>query len=103
VARIVVTSTADADAAHIFKTLAEKAGKIVAIRYDAHFDRVYDRLATHPGSGASRSRLGPRIRICVVWPYVVIYDYLESEDVVTIMRVIDGRRKITRSTLLVGD
>lgn len=95
-ARIVVTSTADADAAHIFKTLAEKAGKIVAIRYDAHFDRVYDRLATHPGSGASRSRLGPRIRICVVW-------HLESEDVVTIMRVIDGRRKITRSTLLVGD
>lgn len=33
-------------------------------------------------------------RLGVVEPYVVIYDY--RPDVVTVLRVLDGRRKLTR-------
>jgi plasmid stabilization system protein ParE len=39
-------------------------------------------LAVHPDSGAPR--LGERVRICVVSPYVVIYEHIEADDMVMI-------------------
>jgi plasmid stabilization system protein ParE len=39
------------------------------------------------------------VRICVVSPYVVIYEHIEAEDTVMIMRIAHGRRKITRKFL----
>jgi toxin ParE1/3/4 len=95
VARIIVTPEADADSAFIISDLAKKAGVNVADRYEADFDRVYDRLADYPESGAPRPRLGAHVRICVVSPYTIFYEHDEAADDVTIMRIAHGRRKIT--------
>jgi plasmid stabilization system protein ParE len=99
VARIIVTPEADADSAFIIADLTKKAGANVADRYEADFDRLYDRLADHPESGAPRPRLGKHVRICVVLPYILFYEHSEDDDTVTIMRIAHGRRKITRKFL----
>jgi toxin ParE1/3/4 len=99
VSRVVITSTADADTAHVIALLAAKAGKGVAARYNADFDKVYERLAYKPESGSPRYALGRHIRMCVVSPYVIIYEYIESDDTVMIMRIVHGRRNITRRFL----
>jgi len=98
-ARIVITSLADADAAHIVVDLGAKAGANIADRYDADFDKLYERLSDHPKSGVRRPALGTHIRICVLSPYVVIYEHIEADDTVMIMRIAHGHRKITRKFL----
>lgn len=95
-ARIVISPEADTDSASILDDLAGKAGAVVADRYEAEFDAVYNRLVAHPESGAPRPHLGKHVRICVVPPYVVFYEYIEADDTVQILRVAHGRRKITR-------
>jgi toxin ParE1/3/4 len=94
-ARVVVTLSADADIAAIQKDLAKSAGIGVATKYTAAFERVYDRLAEHPGSGAPRPALGRDIRIAVVLPYVLIYRCRAADDVATVLRIVHGRRNIT--------
>jgi len=59
-------------------------------------------LADYPQSGAPRPRLGKRIRICVISPYIIFYEHLEDDDTVTIMRIAHGRREITRNFLKGG-
>jgi len=56
VARVVITAAADADAAAIIDDLAAKAGANVAVRYDADFDALYQRLkqAHFQGDGQRR-------------------------------------------------
>lgn len=94
-ARIIVTSCADADTAAIQKDLAKSAGLGVATKYTAAFERLYDRLAEHPASGPPRPSLGRGIRIAIVLPYVVIYRYDPAADLVTVLRIVHGRRNIT--------
>ena len=98
-ARVVITSPVDADTAYIIADLGAKAGANVAARYHADFDRLYERLSDHPESGAPRPRLGKKVRICVVSPYTLFYEYDEADDTVMIMRIAHGRRKITRKFL----
>ena len=98
-ARIVVTSLADADTAEILYHLGREAGAPVADRYEADFEALYKLLANFPNSGAPRPILGKDMRIGVVFPYLVLYEFAEIDDVVTIMRVVHGRRKITRRLL----
>ena len=44
-------------------------------------------------------RVPPRagVRIGIVPPYIVIYRYTEDNDIVTILRIVHGRRNITRT------
>ncbi len=98
-ARIVVTASADADAADIVSDLAAKAGATVAARYDSDFDALYRRLESFPESGSPRPALGRLVRVGVVSPYIVIHEYIDADDVVTIMRIVHGRRRITRRML----
>jgi toxin ParE1/3/4 len=42
-----------------------------------------------------RGNLGSDIRIGVVPPYLVIYRHAKSDDTVTVLRVVQGRRKNT--------
>jgi plasmid stabilization system protein ParE len=97
--RLIVSLKARADTSDIIKDLASKAGYGVAAAYAAFFARVNERLAEFPDSGAPRPVLGPRVRICVVSPYVVIYEQMEAEDTVVVLRVVHGRRKIGRKFL----
>jgi len=94
-ARVVVTSSADADVYAIQADLAKAAGIDIAAKYTALFEKLYDRLAKHPDSGAPRPGLGKDIRIGIVLPYIVIYRHHKADDVVTVLRVVHGRRNIT--------
>jgi toxin ParE1/3/4 len=94
-AQVVVASSADADYAEIIIDLAAKAGWRTAARYDELFERLYDRLADHPSSGATRPALGQNIRIGTVTPFIVIYRNDDDSDTLTVLRIVHGRRRIT--------
>jgi toxin ParE1/3/4 len=66
----------------------------VAARYGADFKSVYRRLTEFPASGPPRPALGSAARIAIGWPYIVIYEH--EQDGVTVLRVLHGRRNITR-------
>ncbi len=66
----------------------------MAERYAADFRAVYRGLAESPAAGPPRPELGPNTRIAIVLPDLVIYDY--NSDEVTVLRVLHGRRNITR-------
>src|SRR5438874_9979297 len=97
--RVVVTDLADADTAKIINDLARDAGPAVASDYNTRIEALYDRLANAPESYQARPKLGANIRVGVVFPYLVIYRYLKADDTVSIIRVIDGRRNVTRRLL----
>jgi plasmid stabilization system protein ParE len=98
-ARVVVTELAKRDIKAILSDLNERAGYRVAERYAAAFKAAYRRLTHVPAGGAPRQALGPHTRIEIVSPYIVIYDYEESNDRVTVLRVLHGKRNITRDLL----
>jgi len=100
-ARVIVTASADADVYAIQAHLAKAAGIRVAAKYTALFENLYDRLAEHPDNGAPRPGLGKDTRIGIVLPYIVIYRHHKADDVVTILRIVHGRRNIT--TKLISD
>ena len=66
----------------------------IGVRYHREIESLFERLVMFPRSGMRRPTLGRNARIGVVEPYLVIYDY--RADVVTILRILDGRRNITR-------
>lgn len=99
-ARVIVSSPADADTVEIIAYLSAKAGHNIAASYIASFERLYDRLANYPRTGVPRPALGPQVRIGIVPPYIVIYEYGETDDAVTILRIVHGRRRITGKSLL---
>jgi hypothetical protein len=35
-------------------------------------------------------------RIVIVLPYILIYDYIDEDDTLTLLRVVHGKRNITR-------
>src|SRR5438093_248472 len=98
-ARIVITASADADTETILDYLNTRAGQPTVIKYRALFRKLYDRLADHPDSGPPRPALGPNIRIGVVSPFIVIYRHAEDADVVNVLRIVHGRRRITGKLL----
>jgi toxin ParE1/3/4 len=99
VARIVITRSADEDISEILAFLAAKAGYGVATKYNAFFEQLYDNLADFPDSGAPRPKVGAKIRIAIVSPYVVIYQYTEADDTARVLRIVHGRRKIAGKLL----
>jgi toxin ParE1/3/4 len=92
---VVVTSSADADVHAIQIDLARATGIQVAERYTALLESLYDRLAEHPDSGAPRPALGKDVRIGIGLPYIVIYRHSAIDDIVTVLRIVHGRRNIT--------
>src|SRR5258708_13812216 len=95
-ARVVITAAADADSAAILDYLNVKAGLPTVVKYRTLFRRLYDRLADHPDSGAPRPALGPRIRIGVVSPYIVIYRHVEGPASITSPRPVHCVSRTTR-------
>ena len=93
-AKLIVSPQAELDSAAIIELLLDKAGVDVAARYLREIDALPERLSLFPRSGMRRLSLGRDIRIGVVEPYVMIYRY--RADTVTVVRVVDGRRNITR-------
>ena len=96
-AQVIVTERAKRDVRRILSDLNERAGYGVAARYAADFKATYRRLADVPAGGSPRPALGPDSRIAIVLPYIVIYDH--KDDVVTVLRVLHGKRNITRDLI----
>jgi toxin ParE1/3/4 len=98
-ARVVIAPSADDDTNVILVDLATNAGWRTSARYDSLFDQLYVRLAAHPAIGAPRPALGQNIRIGIVSPYIISYRYAVDADTVTVLRIVHGRRRITRGIL----
>jgi toxin ParE1/3/4 len=101
--RIIVTETASVDQANILANLNEKAGLGVALKFRARFRALFDRLTDHPASGSRRPALGPNIRIGIVTLFIVIYRHVDTDDSVTVMRLIHSRRDITEALMTARD
>ena len=71
----------------------------VALEYGGRFRVTIERLLEFPRSGAPRPRLGSETRIAIVAPYILIYDYAPADDVLTLLRILHGKRDITRKLL----
>jgi len=98
-AKVVVSSPANADFETIVRDLALDAGVLVAARYDMDFRALFRRIALFPESGGPRSKLGPKVRVGVAAPYVVVYEYDQTDDTVIVLRIVHGKRKLTRKMI----
>ena len=98
-ALIFFSEAADADTDKIYAELVRQAGEATAARYATRFAALFRQLACFPKSGAPRPRLGPSVRLGVVEPYVVIHRYVEDTDAVQILRILHGKRNITKRML----
>ncbi len=86
--RVIVADAASHDQADILRDLTAKAGSRTATKYENLFNRLFDLLADHPDIGAPRPGLGPRIRIGIALPDLVIYEFSDRDDTVTIFRIV---------------
>jgi toxin ParE1/3/4 len=91
---VVVSPKADEDVSLMLEHLQAVAGPAVMRRYVQELNAIYERLTLFPDSGPRRKSLGPHVRIAVLSPYVIIYEHVNGT--VTIVRVLDGRRNVTR-------
>ena len=101
-AKLTVTPPAEADFNQISDHLSNVAGRNVARQYSADFISTYQHLAAFPMYGAPRPGLGSQVRIWTVEPYVVFYRYSAADDVVRILRILHGKRKVTAKHLQSG-
>ncbi len=96
---VVVVPYADQDVQDIIDYLQSEAETGVAGRYLDNFEALLDRLATYPETGTRRPQLGAKARIGISHPYIIVYDYVPDQDVVVVLRVLHGHRKITKRLL----
>lgn len=67
----------------------------VAMQVMPRIEAAFPKLVHNPGIGHRRSDVGdPAYRFCVVDPWVIAYRY--DEEVVTVVRVVHGRRDFRR-------
>ena len=97
--RLVVTADAEADTADILSYLTREAGAVVAEKYGGQFRATITGLLRWPESGAPRPNLGQAVRIAVVSPYIVTYEYNRDDDTLTLLRILHGRRNIAHRLL----
>jgi len=97
--RLVTAPRFRSDISTILNYLEEVAGPRVAAQYSGRFEETIVRLTSFPESGAPRPALGPNTRLAIVRPYLVIYDFTSDDNTLTLLRVLHGRRNITRRLL----
>lgn len=102
VARVRLTTSALQDLNEIAAYLQQQAGALVADGYDGLFLDLFDTLRQTPGTGAPRKDYGRQARLCVIDPYNVYYDWRRRENLVVVVRVIHGSRKITAAEIRSG-
>ncbi|HAH09582.1 MAG TPA: hypothetical protein DCL54_02730 [Alphaproteobacteria bacterium] len=93
---VILSQAASNDEREILQYLADSADDAVLTKYVKRFREVYQQLSQHPESGSLQPHLGKGTRMRVVAPYNVYTDYDETQDIVVILRVLHGSRKITR-------
>ncbi len=97
--RLVVTADAEADTSDILDYLEREASPRIADLYGRRFRATIMRIVDLPETGPLRPALGQEVRIAIVFPYIIIYEYAPQNDTVVLLRVLHGRRNITRELL----
>jgi len=97
--RLTFAPSADEDLAEIQSRVAAKFGPNTLRAQEERLNEFFDHLAAFPESCQARPRLGKGIRLGVIVPYSLLYRYDRDLDHVLIIRILHGRRKITRKML----
>lgn len=97
--RLVVSVNAEADIAAILDYLEIQGGASIAAVYGDRFADTIERLVNFPKFGVPRLALGSEARIVLVYPYILIYDFAQDSEVITILRVLHGKRDITKKLM----
>lgn len=95
----IVLDEAARDIDRILEFLEREAGTRTAAKYGRLFERQLGLIEEFAGLGSPRPELGDLARIAVVSPYVIIYDFDPTRDVVVVLRIVHGKRNITRTLL----
>lgn len=96
---VVLSRSAQRDVDEILDRLEAEAGSRVAIKYSLLFEREYDLLERLPLGRRARPDLGDNVRSAYIHPFVLIYDYDAETDMVSVLRIVHGRRNITRKLI----
>ena len=100
--QVIVTGPAVADLTEILIEIGQEAGYRTSLKYRYRFESLFFiKLSEFPETFQSRPSLGPHIRAGLVHPYIVVYRYDPTDRVVSILRILHSRRRITRKTLAV--
>jgi toxin ParE1/3/4 len=94
--QLVVTADAEADTRDILSYLEREAGSAIAADYADRFRSTLEHLVDFPEIGAPRPNLGRHVRIGIVSPYVLIYEFAREYDTLTLLRILHGKRNIPR-------
>jgi toxin ParE1/3/4 len=89
-----VTKPAQKDLEDLWLNLEAIGGVELADRQLATIQKKFLQLQQFPGVGRSREDLAPGLRSCVVNDVVILYRSLEG--LLLIVRVVQGRRDLTR-------
>ena len=92
--RIVFSLAALADLQKISDDIADNNGTRTAAKYLVKLRQSLEVLAEFPYAGRLRPQLGHKLRSWPHRPYVAIY--VPETDGIRIVRIVHGRRKITR-------
>jgi toxin ParE1/3/4 len=100
--RLTFAPAAEIDFAEIQARIAAVVGPNALRGIEERFFEFFDHLAAFPESCQGRPRLGKNIRLGVVSPYSLLYRYDREAGHVLIIRILHGRRKLTRRLLREG-
>lgn len=98
--RLIVSREAETDLDEVLDYLEQEAGARTVLSYAKRFRKTLLSLAEFPGAGTLRPALGRKARISIVYPYVLIYDYDDGGDTLVLLRILHGRRNITKRLVL---
>lgn len=101
-AKVTISVRAQGDLQELLIDLGSRAGTSVTTRYQTDIYEFFSHVAAFPESCQARPRLGKDIRLGVVSPYSVLYRYDRNADHVLIIRILHGRRRLTRRLLREG-
>ena len=97
--RLSLAPLAEGDLSTILTFLRSEAGSSTAEKYRSRFRETFDRLRTFPESGAPRPDFGADLRIAVVHPYVVFYDFVRFGDALIVWRILHGKVSVDEKLL----
>jgi plasmid stabilization system protein ParE len=92
--RLVLAPLAESDLSLILTYLRREAGTGTAEKYRARFRRTFDQLRRFPESGAPRPDLSAKLRIAVIHPYVIFYDFDQAAGLIEVWRVLHGKASV---------
>jgi toxin ParE1/3/4 len=98
-AKVTLTEQAQAELAEIITNVTREVGINAARNFRSSFFEFFQHIAAFPEACEARPKLGRGIRLGIVYPYSVFYRYQESHAHVSVLRILRGRRRITRTML----